>query len=275
MKTYTIGAQHWAAMQQHLAEPNQHWPHIEEILAAYAAAGCDAWEGSVENETQQAALASALSRSGLRYPSAFVGGCMHSDDWREKIPAMLASALRNRELGATLIVCNPDPIRWHGTENKTDSQLRNQSSALQFFAEKLQAEGMRLAYHWHDSEFRCGARELRHMLLRTDPNLVRVCFDTHWAFAGCGGSNQGMLDLMDLVFDRIESFHVRQVKEGICTRVFGEGDIDYTAWAAHLKQRGWQGLVSLEQSRNDDAPAVEDFLAAQQESIRSLRRILE
>ncbi len=274
MSPIKIGTQQWSALQHHLGEPSQHWPHLESILAAYAAAGCEAWEGGADNDEQQTALRTALRNTGLQAPSAYVGGRIHEANWREQIPGMMAAARRNQALGTNLIVCNPDPIRWHGPENKSDDQLRNQSAAFQHFAELLHAEGMLLAYHWHGPEFRAGAREVNHMLTRTDPKLVRVCFDVHWAFAGCGDSNQAMFDLMERVFDRTDIFHVRQVRDGVFTRVFGAGDLDYAAWARHLRQRNWSGLVVLEQSRNDDTPPVPDFIGAQQESIRALRSLL-
>lgn len=271
---YILGTQQWSALQHHLTEPGHHWPHLDAVLAAYAAAGCQAWEGGADDDTQAATLRAALPRHGLTAPSAYVGGRLHEADWAAQLPGMLAAARRAHGLGARIIVCNPDPIRWHGPENKNDEQLRHQSAAMQAFGVALQAEGMRLAYHWHGPEFRCGGREVAHVLTRTDPAVVGVCFDTHWAYAGLGDSNQGMFDLLESIFPRVVSFHVRQVRAGVYNRVFGEGDIDYGAWARLLRAKNWQGPIILEQCRNDELPPVEDFLGAQQASLRALRTLL-
>jgi inosose dehydratase len=42
----------------------------------------------------------------------------------------LAIAARAKDLGTTIIVTNPWPIRWGGSEDKSDPQLKHQAKSL-------------------------------------------------------------------------------------------------------------------------------------------------
>lgn len=273
--SFTLGTQHWAAIQHHLGAEGGWWPQADEILSAYAAAGCVAWEGSTDNDAEAERLTRLLPKHGLKLSSIYVGGRLFEPSWRDQLPAAVAAAKRARDLGATFVVCNPEPIRWHGPENKTDEQLRTQAGALQLLGETLHALGLKLAYHWHDAEFRCGAREFRHMLQRTDPAVVGLCFDTHWVYRAAGNSQLALWDLLDETLPRVVSFHVRQSRDNRYAPAFSaDGDVDYRRWAQVLAARGWRGPVHLEQCREDDAPPVPDFLAQQQASVRALGELL-
>lgn len=272
---FTIGTQHWAAIQHYSSEPDGLWPRLDEVVSAYAEAGCETWEGATDSDNDANRLARSLGRHGLTLSSIYVGGRLFEPDWPTAIERAVEAARRARSLGATFAVCNPEPIRWHGPENKSDAQLATQACALQRLGEALHDAGMRLAYHWHDAEFRLGAREFRHMLAHTDPTVVGICFDVHWAYRASGNSQLAVWDLLHEMLPRTVSFHVRQSTDGRYAPAFApEGDIDYHRWRRELAKRGWRGPVHLEQCREDDAPPPPDFLVRQQESVRALRRLL-
>ena len=79
--------------------------------------------------------------------------------------------------------------------------------------ERLQAMSMTLAYHNHDMEMRCSAREFHHMMLGTDPELVTLCLDAHWIYRGSEDSSVALFDIVKLYVKRISEFHIRQKRQ--------------------------------------------------------------
>ncbi len=275
MNKIQIGTQHWPAFQHFKDQPGGLWAVLDETLQHYSSSGCQIWEGLTDDDAQATELKETLQRHHLSMPSAYVGGDFHQANWRETLPEFMKAVRRAQSLGASLIVSNPNPIKWNSPEEKTDDQLKTQSEAFQKFAEELNQEGMQLAYHWHDPEFRSGAREVLHMIQHTNPSLVKICFDTHWSYRGSGNSELAMFNLLEMTFSRIVSFHIRQSIGGLFCPIFGEGDIDYHRWAELLTQRNWSGLVILEQSREFNSPRLTDFFKTQQQSVQNLRRLLK
>lgn len=270
-----IGSQTYPAWQAYHDQPGELRDHLAAVLRHHAAAGFDAWEQSLSSDDDLAWLTAQKAATGLKVPSIYVGARLHGEESPENIERILASARRAKALGATTLVCNPDPCSWGGPENKTDAQIRTQLAAFNRAAEGVHEIGLNFAYHWHDPEMRCGARELWHMLLNTDPKLVGICFDTHWCYRGAGNSEVAMLDLLDFLLPRIRTFHIRQSHDGVWAETFGEGDIDYRPWAARLKKTGWSGPVYLEQAREEGTPRTMDFLEAETVGLRALRSLLE
>lgn len=272
--TIEIGCQHWPAMQYCVKKEVSFWNNLDEILGAYASEGPLLWEGSVDTDLESSQLGAALQHHRMKACSVYHGGCWHNSDWRENVPAFMAAVQRAQALGCHTVCCNPEPLSWSESWEKTDEQLRNQSAALQHLAELLYEQGMILSYHWHFPEFRSGGREMLHILLNTDPKLLKVCFDVHWTYCGFGRSEQVMFDLLEWQLPRVSSFHVRQSCEGIWSRVFGSGDIDYKRWHRILLKRDWRGPVYLEQCLSDNTPIPKDFYEDQRASLRSLRQLL-
>jgi inosose dehydratase len=247
---------------------------LDEMLAAHAAAGLRAWEPFALDAGPAAKLGGALKRHGMVLPSYYANARLHDEGWRASVDEVLRQAEGMRALGAHLVVSNPEPIRWGGPENKSDAELKRQADALNVLGRRLAPLGIKVAYHFHDPEFRCGAREVHHMMMRTDPAVVGLCFDTHWAYRGCGDSQEAMFDLLERYADRVVSYHLRQSSGGVWTEAFGAGDIDYTRWAAFVKARGWSGPVHLEQAWETGTPRTGDILAAQAQSAAYLRSLL-
>ena len=264
----------FASWQVYSEQPGGYDAHLAEVLKSHADAGFDAWELSLNTDEALAELRPLLAATGLKVPSIYVGASLHTAEWSEGVKKIVAVSRRAKEVGATNVTCNPDPINWGGTESKTDDELRTQCAALQAAGEALAAEGMRFAYHWHDPEFRCGAREIWNVLLNTDPKIVGVCFDTHWTYRGTGNSQVGLFDLLEFTLPRILSFHVRQSRNGVWSETFGEGDIDYRRWAARLKKAGWTGPVHLEQCREAGTPSTMKFIEAEKQGLNCLRSLL-
>lgn len=268
------GSQMYPAWQEYHEQEGGYDAHLPAILRAHAGAGFDAWEMSLGDDETLAAVRVMLEETGLKMPSTYIGARLHGADWRDGVDRIVAAARRSKSVGAGVIACNPDPVRWGGLENKTDEELRTQSKAIQIAGEEVAALGMRFAYHWHDPEFRCGAREIWNVLLNTDPKIVGVCFDTHWTYRGTGNSEEGMFDLLQFTLPRIASFHIRQSRDGVWSETFGEGDIDYRRWAACLTKAGWKGPVHLEQAREEGTPRTIEFITAQAQGLDYLRKLL-
>ena len=269
-----LGSQMYPAWQAYSNLPGGYEAHFASVLRAHAKAGFDAWELSLTSDAVVAELLPLLAETGLKIPSIYVGAKLHTPDWQEGVERILESARRAGSVGASVVVCNPDPVSWETKEDKTDDELRTQVKALQIAGEKLHELGVRFAYHWHDPEFRCGAREVWSMLLNTDPRIVEVCFDTHWTYRGAGNSQEAMFDMLEFTLPRIASFHIRQSQNGVWSEAFGEGDIDYRRWAARLKKARWTGPIHLEQATEAGTPKTMDILEAQAQGLRYLRELL-
>ncbi|OIQ90076.1 inosose dehydratase [mine drainage metagenome] len=248
---------------------------ISAVLADQKAAGFSCWEPCIESVETLARLFDLLGHFGLRMPSAYVNLRLHDEGAPSRVPQFLRLCETLAAGGVEILVSNPEPIRWGGSENKDDAALIRQSKLLETLGEALRNRGLALAYHFHDSEFRCGAREVSHVLQHTSLENVKICFDTHWAYRGCGDSQEAAFDLMDRCAPRIASFHLRQSVNGIWSRHFGPGDIDYLRWARWIQERRWSGLIIMEQCWEAGTPEGESIDRAQAASLLYLRGLLE
>ena len=243
-------------------------------LAEVAAAGLDGFEPSVTSPDEIERMAPLLEKHGLAMRSLYVNSTLHKEDEAEaSIADVLAIAERAKEAGAEIIVTNPSPVQWGGTENKTDTELRVQAMALDRLGGELADRGLKLAYHMHDPEFRAGAREFHHMLVGTDPANVTFCCDAHWAYRGAGNSEVALFDILELYGNRITELHVRQSEGGTWTEVLGPGDIDYPAFVAKLVEMDVRPHVVLEQAVEEGTPHTLDALAAHKQSLAYLRDV--
>lgn len=218
-------------------------------LGEVAASRFDGYEPAVNNPQELDRLGPLLKKYGLAMKSLYVNSVLHEPDKAQaSIESVLAIARKAKELGTTIIVTNPSPIRWGGPENKDDSQLKVQSAALEKLGRQLKAIGLTLAYHNHDIELRNAAREFHHMMVGTDPAYVTFCFDVHWIYRGTGNSQVALFDVLKLYSSRITELHLRQSKNNIWTETFGEGDIDYPALAKQLLSMGVRPHLVMEQA---------------------------
>jgi inosose dehydratase len=118
-------------------------------------------------------------------------------------------AERAKAAGAQIVVTNPNPIRWGGSEDKSDAQLRTQAAALDRLGQQLAQRGMTLAYHNHDAELRNAAREFHHMLVGTGPRFVTLCLDAHWIYRGAGNSSVALFDVVKRYGPRVRELHLQ------------------------------------------------------------------
>ena len=249
-----IGAQEYPWFQHYQQRQLQPREHLGEILAAVRAAGLEAWEPCLPEESSVPMWRDLLGEHGLQMPSAYLGGILHEGDAQQIVEKAVAQAAAAKSLGVRIVVSNPNPIAWGSAENKTDPQLRFQAGVLEKISGGLKAQGQTLAYHTHDPEMRCGAREFTHMMRAIDPELMGFCLDVHWIYRGCGNSQVAVEDILGIYGHRVVSLHLRQSHGGIWAEHLQEGDIDYSPVWRFLKSRGFDGPAIIETAFEDGTP---------------------
>ncbi len=255
-------------------EGRDHMAEFDRVLREANAAGFDGFEGIAGGPDEAARLAGRLEKQGLEMRSLYVNSTLHEPDQVDSsIKNIVSIAGKARAAGTRIIVTNPNPIRWGGPENKSDSQLRIQARALNRLGGELKATGLKLAYHFHDIELRMAARELHHMMVGTEPELVSMCLDAHWIYRGAGDSEVAVFDIASLYAERIVELHVRQSRDGVWTETIGAGDIDYPKLVALLAEKGVRPLVVLEQAVEKGSPQTMTAEEAHRKSVEYARRV--
>jgi inosose dehydratase len=214
---------------------------IEEALSGVRRAGYERIELMSQFFTPEMRdrTAAALKANRLEMCSCYHGGAMHEPAAAaETIAKTLEVAALVKPLGTTLINVNPNPTK----DPKSDAQLAVQAKALDELGGKLRQRGMRLTVHQHAPEMRDGAREWRHELRHTDPNLVWFCVDVDWIKRG----GQDPMTILGEAGKRIASLHVRSARNGVWQEALGDGDVDYRQVAGWLREVGYQGYVLVE-----------------------------
>jgi len=247
---------------------------LDKGLSEVAASLFDGYEPAANNPQELDRLGPLLKKHGLEMRSLYVNSVLHERDKAQaSIESVLAIARRSKELGTKIIVTNPSPIRWGGPENKDDSQLRLQASALEKLGRELKVMELTLAYHNHDIELRNAAREFHHMMAGTDPAYVTLCLDAHWIYRGAGNSEVALFDVLKLYGSRITELHLRQSKNNIWTEAFGEGDIDYPELARQLLDMGVRPHLVMEQAVEAGTPKTMSTIEAFQKSSQYARQV--
>ena len=247
---------------------------LDKGLGELAASGMDGYEPLANNSQEIDRLGPLLKKHGLEMRSLYVNSILHERNKAgESIEAVLAIAEKAKRIGTKIIVTNPSPIRWGGPQNKKDSQLKVQATALEKLGRQLKAMGLTLSYHNHDIELRNAAREFHHMMLGTDPAYVTLCLDAHWIYRGAGNSSVALFDVLKLYGLRITELHLRQSKDNIWTETFTDGDIDYPALAKHLLSIGVKPYIVLEQAVEAASPKTMTTLDAFKQSSQYARRV--
>jgi inosose dehydratase len=249
--------------------------HTDQLLGDIASTGITGYEPIINQPAEFDGLKERLAKHGLEMRSLYVNSLLHDEAKSEaSIEHVLAIAARAKDLGTTIIVTNPSPIRWGGHEDKSDPQLRHQAKSLNRLGESLKQLGITLAYHNHDSELRQGAREFHHMLTATNPEHVKFCLDAHWVYRGSGNSQVALFDTVEHYADRIVELHLRQSQGGVWTETFTlDGDIDYGRLFEELRRRGIRPHLVLEQAVEAGSPSTLDPVAAHRASAANLRRL--
>ncbi len=243
-------------------------------LEEVSRSGVDGFEPILTTPEDVARIAPLLKKHHLEMRSFYVNSVLHEADQRDRsIAEIVAVARLARDVGARIVVTNPSPIQWGGPENKNDRQLRTQADSLNRLGEKLKDISLVLAYHNHDMELRCAAREFHHMMLATDPALVTLCLDSHWIYRGSGNSSVALFDVLELYAKRISELHIRQSVNQIWTEALCDGDIDYRKLVAQIKAIGISPHLVLEQAVEEGTPHTMDAVAAHRASCAYARQV--
>jgi len=247
---------------------------LDASVAEVARSGVAGFEPLAASPADIERLAPLLKKHRLEMRSLYVNSTLHRPEEADKsIADVLAIAERARRAGTRIIVTNPNPIRWGGREDKNDSQLRFQATALEKLGGKLKAMGLVLAYHNHDAELRNAAREFHHMMLGTDPGLVTLCLDAHWIYRGSDNSAVAVFDVLKLYGRRVTELHLRQSINNVWSEALCDGDIDYRAVAKHLLEIGVKPHLVLEQAPEKGTPETMDAVESHRRSLAYARRV--
>lgn len=184
---------------------------------------------------------SLLASLGLRMPSIYVGGPMHSgQDANRTIASALEHARIAAPFGCVGVVNNPDPKP--GDQPKTDEELVAEAGGLNRMGRALADHGFELRVHHHTPQLENNAREWRYILAHTDPNLVRICVDVDWAYEG----GFEPVPFLRETGNRLREIHVRSARNKIWLESVEDSDIDYSQVAAYLKAQRLYPLVVVE-----------------------------
>ncbi|MBM4038609.1 MAG: sugar phosphate isomerase/epimerase [Planctomycetes bacterium] len=213
---------------------------LDEAFAAIKRAGIDnvEWDTSWAGDKR---FVAALERHRLGFPASYSGGTFHIEAEAPKsIAAMAANARVAKELGVSVINCNP-AVKPGGAE-KTDEELAVQAKWLDACGAELKALGIRFALHNHSPEMRSGAREVHSWMSGTKPENVWFNADVEWIHHG-GGDPVAMLELYG---HRTASLHVRDAVGTTWVQALGDGELDFPAIVAVLKRKRFAGPISIE-----------------------------
>lgn len=259
----------WRTHAQRNREGDGYRPVSRQTMQAIRDSGLTAFEPILDTPDQLVGMAEKMAECSLSMPTIYVNSVLHDANRVDaSIDNVLATAAAAHDLGARICVTNPSPIRWGGDENKDDAQLRLQAKSLDRLGGGLADLGVTLAYHNHDAEFRQGGREFHHMLTATDPDVVKLCLDSHWIFRGCGDSELAVMDAIAHYGSRTVELHLRQSTEGIYDEKFSlQGDLNYVAITTMLASLGVRPIMVLEQAVEEGSPQTLDPIAAHRASV--------
>ncbi|MEI8371615.1 MAG: TIM barrel protein [Planctomycetota bacterium] len=247
---------------------------VDTALAEVARSGVNGFEPSMYSIQYAEKVGMLLKKHGLEMRSFYVNSDLcRAADVEKSIPQIVAVAERAKAAGARIVVTNPSPVRWGGSEGKDDAQLKVQAAALDRLGGRLRDMGMVLAYHNHDAELRNAAREFHHMLLGTDPKNVSFCLDAHWVYRGSGNSQVALFDVVRLYGSRICELHLRQSIKGVWTEALCDGDLDYRALAKRLLEMGVKPHLVLEQAPEKGTPKTMDAVESHRRSCQYAREV--
>ena len=263
----------WAVYYQR--EGRDFGASLDSGLAEVKASGLDGFEPGVGGLGEIARMAPLLKKHGLEMRSLYVNSTLHDAGQADKsIEEVVAAAAKAKEsLGTRIIVTNPSPIQWGGSQNKTDEHLKTQAAAMNKLGARLRQMGLMLAYHNHDIELRNAACEFHHMMVGTDPANVTLCLDAHWVYRGAGNSQVALFDVLELYGHRVSELHLRQSRDNIWTEVLGPGDIDYERLAGRFVKIAVKPLLVLEQAVESGSPNTMKGIEAIRRSVEYTRQL--
>ena len=204
----------------------------DEIFGTLAKAGFTQVELMSEFFAKDAAggTIAAMRKYNIQVPVVYFSGPMHENaTWMNTYQEALALAERVRSLGVKAINASPNPKPKRA--GKTTDELRTQAECLNRIATTLNKANIELMVHNHDLEVQNGAGELKYLVFKTEPSLVKFCVDVHWAFR----AGENPLNVLKIPANRVASVHLRNSVKGVWTEAVGDGDVDYRGVAKYLK----------------------------------------
>ena len=148
-------------------------------------------------------------------------------------------------LGATTLIC---PWVDEATRSSDDVWSRL-GERLEKIGEKLQAQGLSLAYHNHDFEFAAGDG-LETMMAVTSPEHLAFELDVFW-LAHAGGNPA---DYIRRHADRVRLIHLKDGDhEPLAFKPLGEGEVDLAAVVEASLEAGVDAFF-VEQDESDGDP---------------------
>lgn len=147
----------------------------------------------------------------------------------------------------------------HGLKN---SEWDLFAKGVEFVAKKvLEETGIESVFHHHCAGFVETPGEIKHLMDRTDPDLVGLCFDTgHYAFGG-GDPVNGLIKFSDRIqhvhfkdwdqkiskkSEKNEWDYFESVGNGIFCEL-GKGSIDFKVVLKELRNQKYDGWIVVEQ----------------------------
>jgi inosose dehydratase len=256
---------------------NKKWGEdLDKCMADLAQTGITAYEPGLESAEDVRKLAPFLKKYNIAMPSVYVNSVLHKREEADKsIASVLAIADEAVKLGTKIVVTNPSPIKWGGTELKNDEELSVQAKGMERLGVELKKKGLTLAYHTHDVELRAGAREFHHILQNTSPENVSFCFDIHWVYRGSADSQVAVFDVLKMYENRIVELHIRQSVNGIWSETFGAGDIDYQRFVNELKTMKLRPHLVIEQCVEAKTPNTMDGKQAHIKDLAMIKEIFK
>lgn len=270
-----VSCNQWAWVMFYRRQGRDFNSDLDAGLADVAAAGFDGFEMNIERDGDIDRIAPLLARHKLAMRSVYFNSTLHlADQVENSTDFVLRECRAARSVGAEIISINPTPIDWNNPKDKTDEQLRTQAGALGKLSGELKKLGLTLAYHNHDAELRCAAREFHHMMLADEAANVTLCLDADWIYRGSGRSIVALFDVLKMYGNRVSEMHLRQSVNGVWSETFGPGDVDFVAVAKYLRQLGVRPHIVVEQAWEKQTPRTMSPVEALSRSVRAVRDLL-
>jgi sugar phosphate isomerase/epimerase len=175
----------------------------------------------------------------------------------------IAPAELYREVAETGAALGAERLILSGAPASSGPALTGKAAAINLAGEFAKGQGLQLAYHNHDKEFRNSEWEIRGLLRRTDPALVNFLLDAGHAFRGAAD----VPVFLEENHHRIIGLHLRDFRQGHQVPL-GAGDFPLPQVAATLRRVGWHGWVLAEEEREDGSKPGEASIRPALEALK-------